>query len=102
VAIWIVQTLAASASTIRLMLGGTDALVEWAARPDALRAGMLLSLGWAVVAGTAVVVHQYLTRRTRRSVILAICGLVVSLGLSLSEAWLRPRRAQAATPSASV
>jgi hypothetical protein len=101
-AVWTVQTLAASALMVRFMLGGTDDLLEWAARPGAFRASMLVSLGSAVVAGTAVVVHQYLTRRTRRSVVFAICGLVASLVLSVSGAWLRPRRAEASTASASV
>jgi tetratricopeptide (TPR) repeat protein len=100
--VWTVQTLAASAMMVRFMLGGTDDLLEWAAQPGAFRASMLVSLGSAVVAGTAVVVHQYLTRRTRRSVVFAICGLVASLVLSVSGAWLRPRRAEAATASASA
>jgi len=100
--VWTVQTLAASAMMVRVMLGGTDDLLEWAAQPVAFRTSMLVSLGSAVVAGTAVVVHQYLTRRTRRSVVFAICGLVASLVLSVSGAWLRPRRAEASTASASA
>ena len=102
VVVWSFQTLAASAMMVRFMLGGTDDLLEWAARPGALRASMLVSLGSAVVVGTAVVVHQYLTRRTRRSVVFAICGLVASLAWSVSGAWWPPRRAEASTASASA
>ena len=99
--VWSVQTLAASAMMVRFMLGGTDDLLEWAARPGALRASMLVSLGrpWCRAQPSSSSVPD---AKARRSVVCAICGLVASLVLSVSGADLRPRRAQASTASASA
>jgi tetratricopeptide (TPR) repeat protein len=95
-AVWIVHTLAASGLMIRSMLGGAEGLLALADRA-ALRTSMVVSLGSALVAGAAVVAHQYLTRRTRRSVVIAVCGLVASFLLSMDWTWKRPLRPAAPT-----
>ncbi|HYU44413.1 MAG TPA: hypothetical protein VEQ84_19875, partial [Vicinamibacteria bacterium] len=60
---------------------------------------MLASLGTALVAGTIVVTHQYLTRKTRRSVAIAVCGLLASFVLSTGWTWKTPPPAPAPSGS---
>jgi len=87
-AIWGVYTLVASAAMVRTMMSPEGILAL--ADPRVLRASAVASLGAILLAGSAAVVHQYLTRRVRRSVAIAATGLVASLAFSMGWTWTRP------------
>jgi tetratricopeptide (TPR) repeat protein len=73
--IWTVQALATGALMLGRMASNPESIWAWA-EPSAFRSARIAALGGALVAGAVVVVHQYLTRRTRRSVVLGVAGIV--------------------------
>jgi tetratricopeptide (TPR) repeat protein len=93
--IWTVQALAAAALMVGRMAGNPESVWAWA-EPSAFRSVQVATLVGTLVIGAAVVAHQYLTRRTRRSVVLGVAGIIAVTLLSMGWPPSPPGRPAAA------